>query len=158
MKVIKFFTTTLIVLAISGFTKLSAQTNSDACELIFYRPSQSMMSGGAGAELKVYINNQEVGMLPNGTILKYKIYSQGNLKIKFVGIMANTTVGKPMVVNVEAKHGETIEFNTSVTFPDGANAKILATSKEKEKLKKEKWADVMEEKENIEKPLIPVEN
>jgi len=158
MKVSKFFTTTLIILAISGFTKLSAQTNNDACELVFYRPAQSMMSGGAGAELKIYINDQEVGMLPNGTVLKYTVYSQGNLKIKFVGIIMNTTAGQPMVVNVEAKHGETIEINTSVNFPGGANAKILATPKEKEKLKKVKWADLMEGKENMETPFIPVEN
>ena len=66
-----------------------------------------------------------------------------------------TVVGSPKVVTVDAAHGTVIEMNTSVTFPKGADATIVSTPKEKEKLKKIEWADVMEGKENLEKPLIP---
>ena len=156
MKRNNFFRTTLMLLLIFSFSCVSllGQTNSEACELIFYRPAQGAMSGGAGADLKIYINDQEVGTLANGTVLKYSVFSEGNLKIKFTGIMMGSTTGQPKVLNVDVAHGKTIEFSTSINFPKGADAVVLEKPKDKEKMKKEKWADTMEGKEDLEKPLI----
>lgn len=152
-----FRNVTAIVILVLIFTCLTPPKvygqSSESCELIFYRPAQGMMSGGAAAELKIFINDQEVGILPNGTMLNYTVFSQGTLKIKFVGIQMGSTVGTPKVINIEAKHGEIIAIEGAVKFPGGVSAEILNT-KRHEKLKKIEWADTMKGKEDIEKPFI----
>jgi hypothetical protein len=132
--------------------KVYGQSN-ESCELIFYRPVQSMMSGGAGVEIKVFINDHEIVSLPNGTVLNYTVFSQGALKIKFVAVQMGTVVGSPKVINLDSKHGESTAFECSYKFPSGAIAEI-ANAKKHEKLKKMKWEDTMTGKENMEKPLI----
>lgn len=142
----------LIILTCSTSVKVYGQT-SESCELIFYRPAQSLMSGGAGIEIKIFINEQEIGMLPNGTVLNYTVFSQGPLKIKFVCLQMGTIVGSPKVINIEAKHGETTAIEVLFKFPKGAEAEIL-NDKKHEKIKKTKWEDMVTAKENIENPLI----
>lgn len=155
MKILKKVATSMILLmtlACLITTKAYGQSD-EGCELIFYRPAQGMMSGGAAAELKIFINDQEVGSLPNGTVLNYTVFSQGTLKIKFVGIVMETTIGSPKVINIDAKPGETIAIEGSVTYPKGANAEIL-NAKKQAKFKKMKWEDIMQGRENIEKPFV----
>jgi hypothetical protein len=155
MKKIKFVTIILILFtAFVSFTSPKVYGQSDgSSELIIYRPEQSAMSGAAGIEIKVFINEQEVGVILNGTVLNYTVFSQGALKIKFLAVGMGTTVGSPSVINLEAKHGETTAIEVSYKFPKGAESKIL-NAKEHEKVKKLKWVDTMKGKENIEKPLI----
>jgi hypothetical protein len=155
MKIFKNVTRVLILLvtfACFTFPHVYGQSN-ESSELIFYRPAQSVMSGGAGVEIRVFINDQEIVSLPNGTMFNYTVYSQGALKIKFVAIQMGSTVGSPKVINLEAKHGETTAINVSFIFPKGAEAKIV-NAKEHEKLKKIKWDDTSKSKEDINKPLI----
>ena len=155
MKKIKFVTIILILFtAFVSFTSPKVYGQSDgSSELIIYRPEQSAMSGAAGIEIKVFINEQEVGVILNGTVLNYTVFSQGALKIKFLAVGMGTTVGSPSVINLDAKHGETAAIEVSYKFPKGAESKIL-NAKEHEKVKKLKWVDTMKGKENIEKPLI----
>ena len=148
---------TILLVFFSVFVSFTSPTvygqSAESSELIIYRPEQSFMSGAAGIEMKVFINDQEVGVVLNGTVLNYTVFSQGSLKIKFVATGMGTTVGSPNVINLEAKHGETTAIQLSYKYPKGAETKIL-NSKEHEKVKKLKWADTMKGKENIEKPLI----
>jgi hypothetical protein len=155
MKNLKIVTIIMILFSFCvSFSSLKVYGQSDErSELIIYRPAQGAMSGAAGLEIKVFINEQEVGLMPNGTVLNYTVFSQGELKIKFVAVGMGSTVGAPKVINLEAKHGETTAIEVSYKFPSGAEAKIL-NSKEHEKVKKLKWADTMKGKENIEKPFI----
>jgi hypothetical protein len=155
MKNLKILTIILVLFAVFvSFTSSKVYGQSDeSSELIIYRPEQGMMSGAAGIEIKVFINEQEVGVVLNGTVFNYTVFSQGALKIKFVAIGMGTTVGSPSIINLEAKHGETTAIEISYKYPKGAESKIL-NSKEHEKVKKLKWADTMNGKEEIEKPLI----
>jgi len=110
--------------AFTSSTKLYGQS-SDSFEITIYRPANSMMSGGAGAELKVSINDQEIGTLLNSSVLHYTVFSEGELKIRFVGVTMGSSVGSPKVIKVVAKHGESVVIEGGVTFPGGANAKIV---------------------------------
>jgi len=155
MKNLKIAAIILILFTVFvSFTSPKVYGQSDeSSELIIYRPEQSFMSGAAGIEIKVFINEQEVGVVLNGTVLNYTVFSQGALKIKFIAVGMGTTVGSPNVINLEAKHGETTAIQVSYKYPKGAESKIL-NSKEHEKVKKLKWDDTMKGKENKEKPLI----
>ena len=152
MNTLKKLPIILVLLAAFASTKIYGQL-SESYELTIYRPAQSMMSGGMGMEIKVFINEQEVGTLPNGTMLNYSVFSQGELKVKFVSVGLGTVVGSPAVINLEAKHGESTSIEVSYRHSKGAEAKI---PKEKEliKLKKRKWSDTMKGQEDTEKPLI----
>jgi hypothetical protein len=147
----------IILMCLAGFVcftfpKVYGQSDGSS-KLIIYRPEQSFMSGAAGIEIKVFINDKEIGVMLNGTVLNYTVFSQGALKIKFVAIGMGTTVGSPSVINLEAKHGESTALEVSYKYPKGAEARIL-NSKEREKIKKLKWADTMNGKEDLENPLI----
>jgi len=150
---------TILLIFFSVFVSFISPTiyvygqSAESSELIIYRPEQSFMSGAAGIEIKVFINDQEVGVVLNGTVLNYTVFSQGTLKIKFIAVGMGTTVGSPTIINVEAKHGETSAIQVSYKYPTGAEAKIL-NSKEHDKVKKLKWADTLNGKEDMEKPLI----
>jgi len=155
MKNLKIVTIILILFAFFvSFTSPKVYGQSDeSSELIIYRPEQSFMSGASGIEIKVFINDQEVGVVLNGTVLNYTVFSQGALKIKFLAIGMGTTVGSPSIINLETKHGETTAIEISYKYPKGAEAKIL-NAKGHEKVKKLKWADTVKGKEDIEKPFI----
>ena len=155
MKKIKIATIILSLFTVFvSFTSPRVYGQSDeSSELIIYRPEQGFMSGAAGIEIKTYINDQEVGVVLNGTVFNYTVFSQGALKIKFVAVGMGTIVGSPTVINLDVKHGVTTAIEVSYKYPKGAEAKIL-NSKEHEKAKKLKWADTMQGKEDIEKPLI----
>jgi hypothetical protein len=148
---------TILLVFFSVFVSFTSPTiygqSAESSELIIYRPEQGAMSGASGIEMKVFINDQEVGVVLNGTVLNYTVYSQGALKIKFIAVGMGTTVGSPTIINLEAKHGEITPIQVSYKFPKGAEAKIL-NAKEQEKVKKLNWADTMNGKENIEKPFI----
>ena len=155
MKNLKIATIILVLFTVfASFTSPKVYGQSaESSELIIYRPEQGFMSGAAAIEIKVFINEQEVGVVLNGTVLNYTVFSQGALKIKFVAVTMGTTVGSPTIIDLEAKHGETTAFNVSYKYPKGVKSKML-NSKEHEKEKKKKWADTIKEKEDIEKPLI----
>ncbi len=152
MRLLKNVVTILSLLALFASAKVYGQS-SESSQLIIYRPEQGFMSGAAGVEMKVYINDQEIGVVLNGTVLNYTVFSQGALKIKVVAVTMGTIVGSPSVINVEAKHGETTAIQVSYKYPKGAETKIM-NSKEHEKAKKTEWADTTQGKEDIEKPLI----
>ncbi|MDR0364793.1 MAG: hypothetical protein LBH92_07240 [Bacteroidales bacterium] len=131
----------------------ATESSKDYAEFIFYRPSQSVMSGGAGVEIKLFMNDQEVETLFNGVMLKYKMYSEGDIKIKTQGYMSGGAVGGPWVNTITVKHGEVYHIKLESKFPSGIVAEILE-GKKLAKMEKNKWSDVIEKVESKDNPLI----
>lgn len=145
---------TILLLSISS-NKLFAQAehSKDYAEFIFYRPTQGMMSGGAGAEIKLFMNDQEIETLSNGVILKYKVYSEGDIKIKGQGYISGGAVGGPWVENVKAQHGDVHHIKLELKFPSGIVAETLE-GKKLAKMEKNKWNDTIEKSESKDSPII----
>ena len=138
-----------------GYSNVMAQNESaDYAEFSFYRPSQSMMSGGVAIEIRVYMNDQLIGSISNGMLFKYKVKSEGDIKIKLEGFALGSVMGKSKIINLEAvKHGQVFEYTTSATPYGGIQCDEI-TAKQKSKINKAKWEDIVEQTESANSPIV----
>jgi hypothetical protein len=142
-----------LILFLGSATTFGQTKDKDYAEIHFYRLKQSMMSGGTGMEVKITMNDKEMGSFLNGTKLTCKVYSEGPVKIKCVGTMAGGIVGSPFVTNIDVKHGEEYYFGIQAYSMSGVKGEVL-TDKQKEKMAKEKWADESTQEEDKSNPII----
>jgi hypothetical protein len=141
-----------LILLISTSVTLFAQSK-DYAEINFYRLKQSMMSGGTGMEVKITMNDKDMGSFLNGTKLTCKVYSEGSIKIRCVGTMAGGIVGSPFVTTIDVKHGEVYHYGIQAFSMSGVKGEVL-NDKQKEKMAKEKWADETTKEENKADPIV----
>jgi len=147
---IAFAITAFVILPILAFCQ---ETSKDYTEVIFYHPKQNMMSGATSIEVKVYMNDKEVGGLLNGTKLTYRFYSEGPVKIKCVGTFGGGVIGSPFIANIEGKHGEAHYFSLLAYSMTGIKGEIL-DEKKKEKMDKTAWVDENTKTEDKADPII----
>ena len=121
--------------------------------LYVYRPKQSMTKGGVAVELKVSLNDQEIGSLLNKTKLRYRLYSQGPIRVKSFGVLQSGGIGSPYVKAINFEHGKEYHVVLSFSASKGVKGKILSGSKA-EKMKKQKFADFTELEENMARPIV----
>ncbi|MEP7168564.1 MAG: hypothetical protein ABI855_04285 [Bacteroidota bacterium] len=139
-------------LLLTTFFSFAQDAAKDFTEINFYRIKQSMMSGGAGLEIKVSLNDKEIGSVLNGTIVKYKLYSEGSLKIKGIATGGGGVVGQPAVITIEVKHGQVYNYSASGGM-GGAKLELL-DEKQLAKMQKEKFADTVNVEEDKASPVI----
>jgi hypothetical protein len=143
----------LILMALMLGSSTTFGQSKDFSEIHFYRLKQSMMSGATGMEVKIIMNDKEMGSFSNGTKLTCKVYSEGPIKIKCVGMMAGGIVGSPFVTTLDVKHGEEYHYGIQAYSMTGVKGEVL-TEKQKEKMGKEKWADESTKEEDKANPII----
>jgi hypothetical protein len=148
----------LIAIAITAFVILPVmtfcqETSKDYTEVVFYHPKQNMMSGANSLEVKVYMNDKEIGGLLNGTKLVYRFYSEGPVKIKCVATFGGGIIGQPFISNIEGKHGESYYFSLLAYSMTGIKGEII-DAKKKDKMEKETWVDTNTKVEDKADPII----
>ena len=131
---------------------LCQTSGKDYAEIYFYRPQQGLMSGATSVDIKIKMNDKEIGALSNGTMMKYRFYSEGPIKIKCIAVMMNSVIGHPWVINIDGKHGEENHIGLWA-YMTGVKGEIL-TEKKKNKISKTNWADSMNYEEDNADPII----
>jgi hypothetical protein len=135
-------------------SKSFSQTESDTYSIIHvYRVKESMMSGGRGLEAKMYLNNKEITSILTGTKLKYKIFSEGLIKMKFVAGFAGSGIGSPYVEELNIESGKEYHIGISVASMKGVSGEILNKKKLK-KMSKKKFSDESELEEDKANPIV----
>jgi len=125
----------------------------DYTTIYFYRLKQGMMSGANSVEVKIMMNDKEIGSLTNGTRLTYKLYSEGSIKIKCVGVFGSGVIGSPYVTTIDFKHGDEYHIGLQAFSMTGVKGEIL-DEKQKNKMNKETWADQTTKEEDKADPII----
>jgi hypothetical protein len=116
-------------------------------DLYLYRPKQSLVSGAIAVEIKISLNDKEIGSLLNNTMMRYRLYSQGPNKMKCVGEVEGGGIGSPYVETINFEHGKEYHVILSFGALKGVSGKILKEKRVK-KMRKEKFSDEMELEED----------
>jgi hypothetical protein len=158
IKKIKGIPVLLVMIMTALFSELPAITFSqsagkDYSTIYFYRLKQGLMSGANSVEVKIMMNDKEIGSLTNGTRLTYKFYSEGSIKIKCVGVFGSGVIGQPYVTTIDFKHGEEYHIGLQAFSMTGVKGEIL-DEKQKNKMNKEVWADQTNREEDKSDPII----
>ena len=140
----------ICILSVGAF----AQTNGkDYAEITIYRAKQGTMSGATMMDAKIKMNEKEIGSVLNATKLKYKIYSEGSVKIACIGMIAGGPIGKPYVTTIAVKKGEEYHIALTLSNMSGVSG-IIMGEKELKKMEKEKFVDQTELEEDKANPVI----
>ena len=135
MKTILFSILTLVFTGLG--TVAFAQ---DAATINFYRAEESMMSGGRGLNIKVYMNDKEVGSVQSNTKVIYKGAAAGSTKIKCVALFSTGPVGKPYVETIEIAAGKEYHISLEAGSMFGVKGELL-NEKGVKKMAKVKFSD-----------------
>jgi hypothetical protein len=119
----------------------------------FYRVKQSAISGANSVEVKIMMNDKEIGALSNSTTLTYKIFSEGTVKLKCTAMFGGGVIGQPYTITMEVKHGEAYYFGIRASSMNGVKGEIL-DEEDKSDMEKEEWADQIVCKEDLSDPVI----
>lgn len=127
-----------------------SQANEDEYALInVYRLKESMMSGGTGLTVKVYLNDQEIGSLLTNTKMVYKLHSTGTIKMKCVAEFSGSGIGAPYVETFDFEKGQVYHIKLSAGSMTGVKGEI-PNDKLLKKISKNKFADTVELEEKSE--------
>jgi len=134
----------MIGLSNSSFCQSS---DKDYADIYIYREKQSMMSGATGLQAKISLNGKEIGTLLNGTMMKYKLYSQGPIKMKCVAEFGGSGIGSPYIEKIDFENGKEYHIKLSLSSMKGVSGEIL-NEKQIKKIKKVKFSDEIELEED----------
>ncbi|MCB9272693.1 MAG: hypothetical protein H6564_01540 [Lewinellaceae bacterium] len=145
----------MIILSILLPDSSFCQGDNDYAEIYFYRPKQSIVSGGVAVEIKVSLNGRDIGTLLNKTKIRYRLYSQGSIKLRCAGSLGGSGIGSPYVETINFQHGK--EYHVVLSFHSvrGVSGEILSANKGR-KMKKKKYADETELEEDRSNPILEV--
>jgi len=144
----------IVLLGLPG-NVLGQSNGKDFAEIYVYRANQNMFNGKNPLEVKITMNNKEIGLLQNGTKLKYKVYSKGSIKIKCFLAYSEGSVGKPYYKTIDVENGKEYHVSlktVSLTGP-GVAGKLL-DEKGISKITKKKFYDESEYVEDKSNPII----
>lgn len=140
-----FITMVTLCMSTSSFCQ---DTNEEYATINFYRVKESMMSGGTGLTVKIFINDKEVCELLTNTKLSYKLHSIGSAKIKCIAEFSGSGIGAPYVETFNFEKGKEYHIGISAGSMTGVNGESLNEKKLK-KIAKHKFSDTIEQEESI---------
>lgn len=136
----KLLSVVLLVALFSGSFEAYSQAGDDYASINIYRLKEGAMSGGTGLSVKVIINDNEVTVLQTNTMLNYKLYSTGSVKIKCIAEFGGGPIGSPYVETIDFEKGKEYHISISAGSMTGVKGEIVPEKKLK-KIQKNKFAD-----------------
>lgn len=134
------FISALLTLALSmNIGSISAQ---DKATLNLYRLEESMMSGGRGLNIELYVADKKVGSVQTNTKVMYKTAETGSVKVKCVATFSTGPVGKPWVENIEIEAGKEYHISVEAGSMFGVKGEVL-DEKGLKKMSKAKFSDTV---------------
>ena len=124
----------------------------DNATISLLRPKQSMMSGGAGFTVQVYLNDVKIDNLSNAMAINYSLLSEGKVTLKFQKEGMGSLMGAPKIIQFKVEKGNTyyylVEAKMNSLNVEAIDEKKAAKLKKKSK-NFEATLDLKEEKDNL---------
>ncbi len=105
--------------------KEAPKDNGPYAEIYVYRAKQGMITGANSLDVVVEINGQVIGNLSNGTKLKYKMHTEGKVKLKCIGNFGQGAVGVPYVINLDVENGKEFHIALVTSSITGVKGSLL---------------------------------